>query len=190
MRAEAEDLAHLGELLEKSPRKHQYKQQIRRVQSRFEYKYQTPPSNRKGRVLMDDDFEDIRAKLRHVRSHESNLTARSLQRNASGSARRRANSSAMGCREVEVEEDAQLARLGRSTSHAGSHAGEIGRAASRAESNAGSFRSRLEAGRRRQFEFKKKKSKEGWMGISWWEKRREREEKERQERKETMDNWI
>lgn len=188
MRAEAEDLAYLSTLLEASPRKHQYKQQIRRVQSQFEYRYQTPPSNRKGRVLMDDDVEDIKAKLRHVRSHESNLTARSPQRNTSGSQRRKANSSAVGFREAEVEGDQVLVGLGRSSSRAGSHGAEVSRAASRAESNAGSFKSRLEASRRRQFEFKRKKSKDGWVGAGWWEKRRE--EKERQERKEAMDNWI
>ncbi|XTI93964.1 hypothetical protein V2W45_1473230 [Cenococcum geophilum] len=60
MRAHADDLHELADMLHCSPRKHP----LRRVYSSFDY--HTPPSNRKGRVLLGEDAAELKRRLRHA----------------------------------------------------------------------------------------------------------------------------
>ncbi|TKA25399.1 hypothetical protein B0A49_13270, partial [Cryomyces minteri] len=91
MRAEADEMQQLGYMLDASPRKG--KMTIRKVPSgglsgigvgssgfAVEYQYHTPPSNRKGRVFFDGadaNVEEVRRRLRTMRSFESGLSKRS-----------------------------------------------------------------------------------------------------------------
>jgi hypothetical protein len=94
IRAQAEDLKELSQVLDQSPRKHG----LRRTNSNFDY--HTPPSNRKGRILGDGEAADLQDRLRRVRS------------NGTIGSRPNRTTSALGFREAEVREDMELAGLG------------------------------------------------------------------------------
>lgn len=137
MRAQAEEIHDLGKILDRSPRKYN----LRGVNSSFDY--HTPPSNRKGKILGEDDVADLQSRLRKVRSNET-LGSRAdvvLRGNS-----RRGNRSALGFREAEVREDIELGGLGLS--------GET------------PFKQRLERSRERQYRFTKKRSVERWKGVA------------------------
>lgn len=136
MRTEAEEISQLGQILDATPRRYatdpqQPQHQVRKVGSSFEY--HTPPSNRKGRVLRDEDVHEIQRHLRHVASNETNRTAFSASKVRSNAPSRMnsrtsrrpkgGTSSAMGFREVEVEAEQGVPALGlrQSTSGAGSY---------------------------------------------------------------------
>lgn len=206
MRAEAEDLYAIRQLLDCSPRKYLYSPQRRNIrqaspskssqaptrpphplsrgQSPAElYGYHTPPSNRKGRLLgegADGEVAEIRARLRRMRSNETNRSSASAANGPPlappafsidpGSALRRQNSNrrpASGFRELpEPPSDV--------------------RAESTAEVRTG----------QRQFQFMRMRSGERWKGPSWFSERsRERDrdrdpDKEREEKQKMMANWI
>lgn len=161
MRQAEEELKQLGQILDSSPRRHQKPQapsagaalvtqeQMKTVRLVGSFEYHTPPSNRKGRVLLDDDVAEIRRRLQHVRSTETLRTARSTKISGSRrshSLRRRFGgaSSAMGFRSAEMEADVGPGR----NSNDG-----------RRSEMSGSVRSRVDAGRLRG-----KMRKEGWRG--------------------------
>jgi hypothetical protein len=138
MRAQAEDIQELGQVLDQSPRKYS----IRRVNSNWDY--HTPPSNRKGRILGDGEAADLQDRLRRVRSNATVASKANLHRDSSTKSRR--STSALGFREAEVREDMELGGLG--------VAGEA------------PFKQRLEHSRERQYRFSKKKSMERWKGVA------------------------
>lgn len=162
MRARAEDIQELGQVLDQSPRKYS----LRRMNSNWDY--HTPPSNRKGRILGDGEAADLKDRLRRVRSNATIGSKTNLHRDSSNRSRR-GTSSALGFREAEVREDMELAGLG-STGEA-------------------PFKQRLEQSRERQYRFSKKKSVERWkdvanVGVGWLKGNGgSREERER-------DGWV
>lgn len=96
-RARQADLRELVLVLDASPRKHnprkgsfQSDRLIRQISTSFTFK--TPPSNRKGRVFQNEDADELRRRLRHMRSLGSNVTNQSIVPNRNTS---RASSSAM-----------------------------------------------------------------------------------------------
>lgn len=105
MRAHTDDLHELANMLDCSPRKHP----LRRVHSSFDYR--TPPSNRKGRVLLREDAAELKRRLRHVRSNETSCSDATLRRGNSVRSRRAGAGSALGFREAEVREDMELGGL-------------------------------------------------------------------------------
>lgn len=130
MRAEAEHLSQLAQILDSTPRRYATSPQgHRRFGSSFEY--HTPPSNRKGRVLYGEDLEEIQSRLRHVRSNETNRTAYSTSKsgadipsrmNSSRSQRAAGAGSSHGFRGAEVEvPDIALLGLRSTSSAAGSY---------------------------------------------------------------------
>jgi len=137
MRAQAEDLQGLGQVLDQSPRKFSF----RRTDSNFDY--HTPPSNRKGKILADGDLVDLQNRLRKARSSET--LGSKMDRGNSMNSTRRCGSS-LGFREAEVREDIELGGLGAS--------GET------------PFKQRLERSRERQYRFTKKRSVERWKGVA------------------------
>lgn len=139
MRAQAEDIQDLGQILDQSPRKHS----LRRANSNFDYR--TPPSNRKGKIIGDNDVADLRSRLRKVRSNET-LASRANTAHRGNSVESRVRGSALGFREAEVREDIELGGLGAS--------GET------------PFKQRLERSRERQYRFAKKRSVERWRGVA------------------------
>ncbi|KAF2634897.1 hypothetical protein P280DRAFT_412896 [Massarina eburnea CBS 473.64] len=146
MRAQAEELQEIGQVLERSPRKYR----LRRADSNWDY--HTPPSNRKGKILGDGDVADLQNRLRRVRSNDTVGSKATVQR---GNSMRsgRGCSSALGFREAEVRDDMELGGLGMS--------GET------------PFKQRLERSRSRQYRFTKKKSVERWKdvanaGVGWF----------------------
>ncbi|KAF2502564.1 hypothetical protein BU16DRAFT_449263 [Lophium mytilinum] len=140
MRKQAEDIEELGQILDNSPRKF--------GTTRHAFNYHTPPSNRKGRVLEGGDAEEVKRRLRHVRSSETVASKKTVKRGFSLRGRRTGAGSALGFfREAEVREDMDLGGV------------TLG--------GDGSFQSRLEAARERQYQFKKKKSVERWKGMGW-----------------------
>ncbi|KAF2030600.1 hypothetical protein EK21DRAFT_111691 [Setomelanomma holmii] len=139
MRARAEDIQELGQVLDKSPRKYS----LRRMNSNWDY--HTPPSNRKGRILGDGEAADLQDRLRRVRSNATISSKTNLNRENSVRSWR-GTSSALGFREAEVREDMELAGLGTT--------GEA------------PFKQRLEQSRERQYRFSKKKSVERWKGVA------------------------
>jgi hypothetical protein len=138
LRAQAEDIQELGQVLDQSPRKYY----IRRVNSNWDY--HTPPSNRKGRIVGDGEAADLQDRLRRVRSNATVTSKPNLQRDSP--TRSRCGTSALGFREAEVREDIELGGLG--------VAGEA------------PFKQRLEHSRERQYRFSKKKSIERWKGVA------------------------
>jgi hypothetical protein len=161
MRARAEDIQELGEVLDQSPRKYS----LRRMNSNWDY--HTPPSNRKGRILGDGEAADLQDRLRRVRSNATISSKTNLHRENSVRSRR-GTSSALGFREAEVREDMELAGLGTT--------GEA------------PFKQRLEQSRERQYRFSKKKSVERWKGVAnagvgWLKGNGTKEERE-------CDNWV
>jgi hypothetical protein len=147
MRAQVEDLQELGQMLDQSPRKFT----LRRVNSNFDY--HTPPSNRKGRIVANEDMADLQRRLRRCQSNETlGSKATSLYRTNSMRSKR-AGGSALGFRDAEVREDIELGGLGMG--------GEC------------SFKQRLEQSRERQFRFGKKRGVERWnrvanAGVGWF----------------------
>ena len=142
MRVQAEDLQELGQILDQSPRKFS----LRRANSNWDY--HTPPSNRKGRIVANEDMADLQQKLR-LRRVQSNETIRSKATsvNRGNSMRSKmGGSSVLGFREAEVREDMELGGLGIT--------GEA------------PFRQRLEQSRERQYRFSKKRSVEKWKGVA------------------------
>jgi hypothetical protein len=140
MRAQAEDMQELGQVLDQSPRKYS----LRRANSNWDY--HTPPSNRKGKILADGDVADLQSRLRRARSNESlGVKGPTMSRGNSIRSRRGCGSS-LGFREAEVREDIELGGLGLS--------GET------------PFRQRLERSRERQYRFTKKRSVERWKGVA------------------------
>ncbi|KAH9873193.1 hypothetical protein J1614_005591 [Plenodomus biglobosus] len=140
MRARAEDIQEIGQVLDQSPRKYS----LRRAVSNWDYR--TPPSNRKGRILGDGEAADLQDRLRRVRSNDSIGSRPSNMHRGNSSISTRGLSSALGFREAEVREDMELGGLG-------------------AEGD-GPFRQRLERSRERQYRFSKKKSVERWKGVA------------------------
>ncbi|KAF1958243.1 hypothetical protein CC80DRAFT_591977 [Byssothecium circinans] len=139
MRAQAEELQQLGQVLESSPRKYG----LRRMDSNWDY--HTPPSNRQGKILGDGDVADLQDRLRKVQSNEtigSKATISRMNSVLSG----RGCSSALGFREAEVRDDIELGGLGTF--------GET------------PFKQRLERSRSRQYRSAKKRSVERWKGVA------------------------
>jgi hypothetical protein len=146
MRAQAEELQDLGQVLDQSPRKYS----LRRVNSNWDYR--TPPSNRKGKILADDDVADLQHRLRRVRSNETVGSKATTMIRANSMKSRQGCGSSLGFREAEVRDDIELGGLGLS--------GET------------PFRQRLERSRERQYRFPKKRSVERWkdvanVGVGW-----------------------
>lgn len=139
MRAQAEDLQELGQILDHSPRKYA----LRRMNSNRDYR--TPPSNRNGKILGDGDVADLQSRLRRARSNET-LSSKPTLHHVNSIKSKRGCSSALGFREAEVCEDMELAGLGLS--------GET------------PFKQRLEQSRERQYRFTKKRSVERWKGVA------------------------
>jgi hypothetical protein len=139
MRARAEDIQELGQVLDQSPRKYN----LRRMNSNWDY--HTPPSNRKGRILGDGEAADLKDRLRRVRSNATISSKTYLHRDSSIRSRY-GTTSALGFREAEVREDMEFAGLG--------NTGEA------------QFKQRLEQNRERQYRFSKKKSMERWKGVA------------------------
>lgn len=139
MRAQAEDLQDLGQMLSQSPRKYS----LRRVNSIFDY--HTPPSNRKGRIVGNEDLAALQQRLRRAQSNET-LASKAASLYRCNSLRSRAGGSALGFRDAEVREDIELGGLGLNRE--------------------GSFKQRLEQSRERQYRFTKKRSVERWKGVA------------------------
>ncbi|KAF2125755.1 hypothetical protein P153DRAFT_299551 [Dothidotthia symphoricarpi CBS 119687] len=139
MRARAEDIQELGQVLDQSPRKYG----LRRMESNWDYR--TPPSNRKGRIVGDGEAADLLNRLRRVRSNET-IGSRPNTLNRHKSSRSTRCGSALGFREAEVREDMELGGLGLS--------GEA------------PFKQRLERSHERQYRFTKKRSVERWKGVA------------------------
>lgn len=140
MRAQAEDLQELGQVLDQSPRKYT----LRKVNSNFDY--HTPPSNRKGKIIGDGDVADLQSRLRRVRSNETVGSKATVMNRGNSLKSRRGGGSALGFREAEVKDDIELGGLGMS--------------------GATPFKQRLERSRERQFRFTKKRSVERWKGVA------------------------
>ncbi|TID24201.1 hypothetical protein E6O75_ATG02566 [Venturia nashicola] len=192
VRTEAEELFELGKLLDTSPRKYHYSPRQRAIasthkaqksQSETLYGYQTPPSNRKARILSDemgDEVEAIRNRLRRMRSNETNrsvISNRNQDPVAGSSVVRRGNS--LGSRSQKVGfrdlEKAEVALGSPGANHLNMSRFEpLSAAAGRA----------VHTG-----QLKKMKSNERWRGPSWFSERRERS-KDREEREKMMANWI
>jgi hypothetical protein len=190
MRTEAEELFELGKLLDTSPRKYHYSPRRRAIASTHKaqpnqnenYEYQTPPSNRKARILSDelgDEVTNIRARLRHMRSNETNRSIISTRNDpATNPSLRRGNSlgsrsQKVGFRDLEKAEAGSP--IGPGTSNLNMSRFEPLSAAAGRSSHAG--------------QLKKMKSVERWRGPSWFSDRRERS-REREERERMMANWI
>ncbi|KAF1938556.1 hypothetical protein EJ02DRAFT_383424 [Clathrospora elynae] len=139
MRAQAEEIQELGQVLEQSPRKYG----LRRANSNFDY--HTPPSNRKGRIVGDGEAADLQDRLRRVQSNETLGSRPTLHRGNSTRSRRGASSS-LGFREAEVREDMELGGLG--------------------ASGDGLLKQRLERSSDRHYRFSKKRSVERWRGVA------------------------
>ncbi len=139
MRAHAEDLHELGQVLDQSPRKYASRQ------NNLNWDYHTPPSNRKGRIVGDNEAALLKDRLRRVLSNDTMDSRPNMHRMNSARSKRGAMS-ALGFREAEVREDISLGGLGISS--------EV------------PFKQRLEQSRERQVSFNKKKSVERWKGVA------------------------
>lgn len=105
MRAHADDLHDLANMLDCLPRKHA----LRCVHGSFDY--HTPSSNRKGRVLLGEDAAELKRRLRHVRSNGMNCCGATLQRGNSVRSQRAGAGCTLGFREAEVREDMEFGGL-------------------------------------------------------------------------------
>jgi hypothetical protein len=206
IRAEAEDLYAIRQLLDKSPRKYLYSPQRRNIRpasppsssqapgrprhplSRGEspadlYGYQTPPSNRRGRLLgddVDDDVAEMRARLRRMRSNDTNRSA--------GSGPNRSSHAPPAF----PVEPGSASRIQNSNRRPGSGFRELPEPSSNARpESAAELRSA-----QRQNPFWKMRSGERWRGSSWFPERsrgRSRDpdrDKDREEKQKMMENWI
>jgi hypothetical protein len=196
MRQEADDLQEVSKILEQSPRKYFSSPRRRAIAAQHQptpsgsdvYKYHTPPSNRKGRVLSDDSGEEvvnIRDRLRRMRSTETARSVATHQQHRRGesanpSVRRnkstQSKSSAVGFRELEIpRKDFEASPFGEPC-HGGDLEGEMSvkERTSRFEGlSAASARTKM-------------RSRERCMGGGWfWVGSRDRDEKQRM-----MVNWI
>lgn len=205
MRAEAEELHAIRQLLDSSPRKYLYSPQRRNIRpaspqkssqapsrpphplSRGQspadlYGYHTPPSNRKGRLLGEDadgEVAEIRARLRRMRSNETNRSSGSVAPKAPQAP------PAFGV------EPGSAVRRQNSNRRPGSGFRELPDPPNdvRPQSAAG-------ASGQRQFPLRMMRSGERWRGPSWFaERSREREgdrerDKERDEKQKMLANWI
>ena len=197
MRQEADDLAEVGKILEQSPRKYFYSPRRRAIAAQHQptpsgsdvYKYHTPPSNRKGRVLSDDSGEEvvnIRDRLRRMRSTETNRSGtgtsfRHHHQRAESSGIRRKNSaqsksSAVGFRELEVP------RHDFEASPYGEPLGDVDTAEMTVKERTSRFEGLSAASART-----KMRSRERWKGTGWFGDRRESRERDREK---MMNNWI
>jgi hypothetical protein len=199
MRAEAEDLHAIRQLLDSSPRKYLYSPQRRNIrpaspqksqpparpphplsrgQSPAElYGYHTPPSNRKGRLLGEDadgEVAEIRARLRRMRSNETNRSSGSV-------APRPPAPPAFGI----DPGSASVLRRQNSNRRPGSGFSELPEPPSdvRPESAAS-------AGGQRQFSLRMMRSSERWRGPSWFTERSRERDREREEKQKMLANWI
>jgi hypothetical protein len=191
IRQEADDIAEIGKILEQSPRKYFYSPRRRAIAAQHQptpsgsdvYKYHTPPSNRKGRVLSDDSGEEvvnIRDRLRRMRSTEttrSGTSNRNHRRGDPAGPRRnkstQSKSSAVGFRELEVpRNDPEASPYGEPAELS------VRERTSRFEGlSAASARSKM-------------RSKERWKGPGWFGDRKESQERDRDEKRRMMVNWI
>lgn len=105
MRAHADDPHELANMLDCLPRRHA----LRCVHGSSDY--HTLPSNRKGRVLLGEDAAELKRRLRHVRSNETNCSGATLRRGNSVRSQRAGAGYALGFREAEVREDMELGGL-------------------------------------------------------------------------------
>ena len=192
MRQETDDLIEVGKILEQSPRKYLYSPRRRAIAAQHQptpsgsdvYKYHTPPSNRKGRVLSDDAGEEvvnIRDRLRRMRSTETNRSGTSFRnhrRGESSGPRRnksvQSKSSAVGFRELEVP---------RNDFEASPYGEPIGDGAEMSVKERTSRFEGLSAASART----KMRSRERWKGGGWFSDRRE---SSRDEKQKMMVNWI
>lgn len=140
MRAQAEDIQHLSQILDHSPRKYS----LRRMNSNIDY--HSPPSNRNGRFVGGEEVADLQRQLRHIKSNETLVSKAASVYRGSSMRSRRAEGSALGFRDAEVREDFELGGLG-------------------SDGNV-LFKQRLEQSRERQYRFSKKKSVERWKGVA------------------------
>ena len=169
MRAQAEEMQELGQILDQSPRKYS----LRRVNSTFDY--HTPPSNRKGRIVGTEDLADLQRRLRRAQSNDTlGSKAASLCR-ANSMRSRRAGGSALGFRDAEVREDFELGGL--------------------ALGGEAPFKQRLEQSRERQYMFTKKKSVERWKGVAnagvgWLKGGAAGKEDKEKEKEREREGWI
>jgi len=191
MQAELDNLILQHHEVDSSPRCYRDLRPMRSTWS-----FQTPPSNRKARLIKGDDVEGLRRRLRHVASSETNRTNAAAQSARSSSIRRLAATS-LGFREAEVDDHQGSAVA---VAGAGCSVGAGGACKSATGSNADSFKSCLEAARARQFQFEGRKNKDreqntNRWGSSWWETRRrekdlERQHQHRQQQQKMLQNWI
>ncbi|KAK5162697.1 hypothetical protein LTR04_003095 [Oleoguttula sp. CCFEE 6159] len=192
MRAEADDMQQLGYMLDASPRK--AKMTIRKVPSgglsgigvggggfAVEYQYHTPPSNRKGRVFFDGadaNVEEVRRRLRTMRSFESGLSKRSGKTSKSQASKLRVTHSALGHHRGNSNSNSN------NENESGNGNGDAGPL---------TFREKLERSR---FEFKKptRKKSERWKNLAWWEGKKdgdgEKERERERERERKKGGWI
>lgn len=179
IQADAEELSDLGHILDSTPRRYATGSAAthKRLGSNFEY--HTPPSNRKGRHLYGEEYEEMQRRLRHIPSNETNRSAHSIQKDRTnppsrmssrGSRRAGAGSaigSSAGFREAEVE--------------------ELGTTALGLRSTSGSVKPRIEGAKARNFVFHgrgRSKSKDGWRAWFGGDYGREREKNK------ARDGWI
>ena len=140
MRAQAEDLQELGQVLDQSPRKYS----LRRANSSWDYR--TPPSNRKGKILADGDVADLQNRLRRVCSNDT-VGARVTAVSRGNSIKsKRGCASSLGFREAEVRDDIELGGLGMSCETP--------------------FKQRLERSREQQYRLPTKRSVDRWKGVA------------------------
>ncbi|KAK5296670.1 hypothetical protein LTR16_000291 [Cryomyces antarcticus] len=192
MRAEADDMQQLGYMLDASPRK--AKMTIHKVPSgglsgigvggggfAVEYQYHTPPSNRKGRVFFDGadaNVEEVRRRLRTMRSFESGLSKRSGKTSKSQASKLRVTHSALGHHRGNSNSNSN------NENESGNGNGDAGPL---------TFREKLERSR---FEFKKptRKKSERWKNLAWWEGKKdgdgEKERERERERERKKGGWI
>lgn len=199
MRAEAEDLYAIRQLLDSSPRKYLYSPQRRNIRPASPQKsqpparplhplsrgqspadlhgYHTPPSNRKETLLGEDaegEVADIRARLRRMRSNETNRSYGSVA----------PRPPAPPAFSIDPG-SASVLRRQNSNRRPGSGFSELPEPPSdvRPESAAS-------ASGQRQFSLRMMRSGERWRGPSWFAERSRERDKEREEKQKMLANWI
>jgi hypothetical protein len=192
MRTEAEELFELGKLLDTSPRKYHYSPRRRAIASTHKaqpsqndnYGYQTPPSNRKARILSDelgDEVTNIRNRLRRMRSSETNRSIVSTRNNEQGTDGSLQRGNSLGSRSQKVGfRDLEKAETG----SPGANNLNMSRFEPLSAAAGKATHTQMHAG-----QLKKMKSVERWRGPSWFSDRRERS-RDREERERMMANWI
>lgn len=200
VRVEAEELFELGKLLDTSPRKYHYSPRQRAIasshrsqkgsQSDIIYGYQTPPSNRKARILSDemgDEVEHIRNRLRRMRSNETNrsiVSNRNQDAVSGSSAVRRGNSLGSQSQKVGFR-DLEKAEVSSGSPGANNLNMSRFEPLSAAAGRATHVQTNSHTG-----QLKKMKSVERWRGPSWFSGDRRERSRDREEREKMMSNWI